>query len=128
MYRRYRELRYRRHRSNNYKDPTRRLRSTLRRPSTQIGILLIVVLIIYLILQSANQKKSQPNSLPDEISTSETYPEFQNSLFFPAAHAQAERDILFNVGFVQVTSMRGGSVDEPVDLQSRHNLANFREV
>lgn len=120
MYRRYRERRYRRHRSSNYNDPTRRLRSTLRRPSTQIGILLVVALIIYLILQSANQRKSQPNSLPPEISASEAYSESQHSIFFLTAHTQQEHDILFNLGFAQVTSM-------PVDLQSRHNLANFRE-
>ena len=110
MYRRYRERRYRRHRSN-YNDPTRRLRSTLRRPSTQIGILLVVALIIYLILQSANQKKSQPNSLPAEISVSEAYTESQNSTFFVAVHIQQEPDVLFNAGFTQVTMMQSGLTD-----------------
>ncbi len=82
MYRRYKERRYHHHRSSNYNDPTRRLRSTLRRPSTQIGILLVVALIIFLILQSANQKNNKPNSLPAEISVSEAYTKYQNGAFF----------------------------------------------
>ena len=112
MYRRYRERRYRRHRNSNYNDPTRRLRSTLRRPSTQIGILLIVALIIYLILQSANQKKSQPESLPPaEISVSQVYTNYQNGTFFEDVYTPKERDILFNLRFAQVASMRGGWTD-----------------
>lgn len=122
MYRRYRERRYRRHRNSNYNDPTRRLRSTLRRPSTQIGIILVVVLIIYLILQSANQKKSQPNSLPAEISTSEAYSESQNSISFLTAHAQQEDEILFNVGFTQVTSVRAGSASYNTDIMTREEI------
>ncbi len=107
MYRRYKERRYHRHRSD-YNDPTRRLRSTLRRPSVQIGILLVVALIIYLILQSANQKKSQPNSLPAEISVSQAYNESQNSMFILDARTQHKHNILFNSGFNQVTSMQDG--------------------
>lgn len=82
MYRRYRERRYHRRRSSNNNDPTRRLRSTLRRPSTQIGILLVVGLIIFLILQSANQKNNQPTSLPAEISVGDAYTKYQNGAFF----------------------------------------------
>ena len=108
MYRRYRERRYHRHRNSNYNDPTRRLRSTLRRPSTQIGILLIVVLIIYLILQSANQKKSQPNSLPAEIGVSQVYTGPQDGAFFLAVYTQQRRTSPLNAEFTQVTSILGG--------------------
>ncbi len=111
MYRRYRERRYHRHRNSNYNDPTRRLRSTLRRPSVQIGILLVVALIIYLILQSANQKKSQPNSLPAEISVSQAYNESQNSMFILDARTQHKHNIPFNLGFNQVTGMQDGLTD-----------------
>ena len=111
MYRRYRERRYHRRRSSNYNDPTRRLRSTLRRPSTQIGILLVVALIIYLILQSANQKKSQPDSLPVPVSVSEAYINHQNGAFFLDVRTRQERDIAFNVGFIELTSMQGGWTD-----------------
>lgn len=122
MYRRYRERRYHRRRSSNYNDPTRRLRSTLRRPSTQIGILLVVALIIYLILQSANQKKSQPNSLPVEISASEAYVEAQNSIFFLADHTQQEHEILFSVGFAQVTSKQGRSSSYATDIMTPEEI------
>ena len=111
MYRRYREHRYHHRRSSNYNDPTRRLRSTLRRPSTQIGILLVVALIIYLILQSANQKKSQPNSLPVQVSVSEAYTNHPDGAFFLDVGARQQRDIAFNAGFVQLTSMQGGWTD-----------------
>lgn len=90
MYRRYRERRYHRRRSNNYNDPTRRLRSTLRRPGTQIGILLVVGLIIFLILQSANQRNSKPTSLPAEISVSEAYTKYQSGAFFLDVRTQEE--------------------------------------
>lgn len=90
MYRRYRERRYRHHRNSNYNDPTRRLRSTLRRPSTQIGILLVVGLIIFLILQSANQKNNQTTSLPAEISVSQAYTKYQNGAFFLDVRTQEE--------------------------------------
>ena len=92
MYRRYRERRYHRHRSSNYNDPTRRLRSTLRRPSTQIGILLVVGLIIFLILQSANQKNNNSTSLPAEISVNEAYTKYQNGAFFLDVRTQEEWD------------------------------------
>ncbi len=90
MYRRYKERRYHRHRNSNYNDPTRRLQSALRRPSTQIGILLVVGLIIFLILQFANQKNNKPTSLPAEIPVSEAYTKYQNGAFFLDVRTQEE--------------------------------------
>jgi rhodanese-related sulfurtransferase len=92
MYRRTNQRRYHRHRrSSNYNDPGRRLTSALRRPSTQIGILLVVGLVIFLILQSANQKKNnQAASQPPEITVSEAYAKYQNGAFFLDVRTQDE--------------------------------------
>ncbi len=118
MYRRYKERRYHRRRNSSYNDPTRRLRSALRRPSTQIAILLVVALIIYLILQSANQKKSQPNSLPPEVRVNETYTQSQNSMFFLDTHTQQGHDIPINMGFIEITSLQVRSIGNPAAIQT----------
>ena len=128
MYRRYRERRYRRHRNSNYNDPTRRLRSTLRRPSTQIGILLVVALIIYLILQSANQKKSQPDSLPVQVSVSEVYANHQNDAFFLDVRTRQQREIAFTAGFTQSPACKANELTGKPTASYTPTITTLEEI
>ncbi|HEX9330574.1 MAG TPA: rhodanese-like domain-containing protein [Anaerolineales bacterium] len=91
MARRYKERRYHRRRRDNYYNPGRTLSSALRRPTTQIALLLIVGLVIFLILQVGNKKGSNTaTGLPGEISVSEAYTKYQTGAFFLDVRTQEE--------------------------------------
>src|SRR5215216_6869424 len=82
MYRRNNQRRYRRRRRENYSNPARGLTAAFRRPSTQIGLLIIVGLVIYLILQAgARTGNNASASLANEITVGEAYTKYQNGTF-----------------------------------------------
>jgi rhodanese-related sulfurtransferase len=90
MYRRNKERRYRRRRNNdNYRNPARGLTAAFRRPSTQIGLLIVVGLVIYLILQAGGGNNASA-SLPNEISVSEAFTKYQNGAFVLDVRTQEE--------------------------------------
>ncbi len=90
MARRYKERRYHRRRRDNYYNPGRTLSLALRRPTTQIALLIIAGLVIFLILQIGNRKNNTATSLPGEISVSEAYTKYQNGAFFLDVRTQEE--------------------------------------
>ena len=91
MYRRYRERRHYRRRREGYYSRGNFLTTVLRRPSTQIGILVIAGLIIYLILQAgAARNSSAATSLPKEITVSEAFSKYQNGAFVLDVRTQEE--------------------------------------
>ncbi len=90
MARRYKERRYHRRRRDNYYNPGRTLSLALRRPTTQIALLIIAGLVIFLILQTGNRKNNTATSLPGEISVSEAYTKYQNGAFFLDVRTQEE--------------------------------------
>lgn len=94
MYRRNKERRYRRSRSDEYRSPGRALTSAFRRPATQIALLAVVALVIYLILQAGGGTgNNAPTSvLPAEISVSEAFTKYQNGTFVLDVRTQEEWD------------------------------------
>jgi len=91
MYRRNNQRRYHRRRRENYSNPARGLTAAFRRPSTQIGLLIIVGLVIYLILQAGGRTgNSAPASLANEISVGEAYTKYQNGAFVLDVRTQEE--------------------------------------
>ena len=90
MYRRNKERRYRRRSRDNYNRPENFFTSAFRRPSTQIGLLVIVGLIVFLILQIGNRNSTA--SLPGEISVSEAFAKYQNGAFVLDVRTQEEWD------------------------------------
>jgi rhodanese-related sulfurtransferase len=93
MYRRNNQRRsHRRRRDNdNYRNPARGLTSAFRRPSTQIGLLIVVGLVIYLILQAGGGNSNNASaSLPNEISVSEALTKYQNGAFVLDVRTQEE--------------------------------------
>lgn len=65
--------------------------SALRRPRTQIFILLLVALVVYLILQFGGGNANRTtNSLPATVSVSEAYTLYQNGAFVLDVRTQEE--------------------------------------
>jgi len=92
MYRRNNERRYRRRRRDNYNysNPARGLTAAFRRPSTQIGLLIIVGLVIYLILQRGGEGNNASSNLPGEISVNEAFTKYQQGAFMLDVRTQEE--------------------------------------
>ena len=91
MYRRNNQRRYHRRRRENYSNPARGLTAAFRRPSTQIGLLIIVGLVIYLILQAGGRSGNNASaSLANEISVGEAYTKYQNGAFVLDVRTQEE--------------------------------------
>ena len=91
MYRRNNQRRYHRRRRQNYSNPARGLTAAFRRPSTQIGLLIIVGLVIYLILQTGGRIGNNASaSLANEISVGEAYTKYQNGAFVLDVRTQEE--------------------------------------
>jgi len=91
MYRRNNQRRYHRRRRENYSNPARGLTAAFRRPSTQIGLLIIVGLVIYLILQTGGRIGNNASaSLANEISVGEAYTKYQNGAFVLDVRTQEE--------------------------------------
>ena len=93
MYRRNNQRRsHRRRRDNdNYRNPARGLTAAFRRPSTQIGLLIVVGLVIYLILQAGGRTNNNASaSLPNEISVSEAFTKYQSGALVLDVRTQEE--------------------------------------
>jgi rhodanese-related sulfurtransferase len=91
MYRRNKERRYNRRRRDSYDRPSRGLTSAFRRPSTQIGLLIVVGLVIYLILQMGGGVGNNAAArLPGEISVNEAFTKYQNGAFVLDVRTQEE--------------------------------------
>ena len=93
MYRRNNQRRYHRRRrdNDNYRNPARGLTAAFRRPSAQIGLLIVVGLVIYLILQAGGGTGNNASaSLPNEISVSEAYTRYQSGAFVLDVRTQEE--------------------------------------
>ncbi len=85
MLRRYRERRHH-HRNTQSRNS---LASTLRKPGTQIAILLVAALVVFLILQLS---PGESNSLPPTVSVSDAYDLYKSGAFILDVRTQEEWD------------------------------------
>jgi len=80
------------HHRRNTQDRSRRnsLASTLRKPGTQVAILLVAALIIFIILQMSSWKAAFSSDLPSTINVSDAYNLYQNGAFVLDVRTQEE--------------------------------------